>query len=70
MISWTIWAIIFALGAIYEFHTIVDKRRNDTLTETTRTVFRIHTKVGRLVFVVIWLGFSVWFLGHILQWWP
>lgn len=70
MLAWTIWMAIFAIGLIYEFHTIVTKRRGDTLTETTRTLFRVHKKKGRAVFAVLWLGFTVWFLGHILQWWP
>lgn len=70
MISWLVWGAIFVAGLAYEAYTISTKRRGDTLTETTRTFFRVHKKLGRAIFAVAWLGFSVWFFGHILQWWP
>lgn len=70
MVSWFIWATVFLTGLAFEARTIIDKRKGDTLTEKTRALFFVHTKLGRVIFAVTWIGFSTWFLGHILQWWP
>lgn len=65
-----IWAAIIAAGAVYETHALRNGRDGDTLSEVTRTVFRVRTtKAGRWAFGIAWLGFSGWFLGHTLDWW-
>lgn len=68
--AWIVWGFVFLFGLIFELHTILTAERGDTLTENTRRLFFVHTKPGRAIFVVVWLGFSTWFLGHILDWWP
>ncbi|MEV7512062.1 hypothetical protein AB0O57_29310 [Streptomyces sp. NPDC091201] len=61
---WTCWTVIFAIA---ETIALVNRRENDTLSETTRRLFRTRTsKVGRAAFAVGWGGFSVWFAIHIL----
>lgn len=65
-----IWAGIILAGASFEAYTLRNAREGDTLSEVTRSVFRTRTsRAGRAVFLVAWLGFSGWYLGHILDWW-
>ncbi len=61
---WIVWTAIFAVA---ETIALANRRENDTLSETTRRLFRTRTsKVGRAVFAIGWSGFSVWYLLHIL----
>ncbi|MFB8026004.1 MULTISPECIES: hypothetical protein [unclassified Streptomyces] len=63
-IVWTLWVLFFS---VYEAATLANRKKGDTLSENTRRLFRIHTsKAGRAIFTVGWLGFSGWFLLHIL----
>jgi len=67
-LAWVAWGAAFA---VTETLALVNKRSNDTLSENTRLLFRTSsTRAGRIAFGVGWVGFSAWFLGHILQWWP
>lgn len=62
-----IWVAIIAVGVITEVVALVTKAQGDTLSERTRDWFRIRTsRVGRTIFTVAWIVFSLWFLGHIL----
>ncbi|MGW3626274.1 hypothetical protein [Streptomyces sp. NPDC000880] len=61
---WTVWTVAFAVA---ETIALVNRREGDTLSETTRRVFRTRTsKAGRAVFAAGWIGFSGWFAIHIL----
>lgn len=60
-----VWAGLIGLGLAYEAWTIRNVGRGDTLSETVRRVFRVHTTPGRLVFLAAWLGFAGWFAAHI-----
>lgn len=61
---WTLWTVAFAVA---ETIALVNRRENDTLSETTRRLFRTRTsKAGRAAFAVCWAGFSTWFAIHIL----
>lgn len=65
-----VWLSLFLAGAAYETYTLINKRSSDTLSETTRSVFRVRkSKTGRAVFLVGWLGFATWYTGHIMEWW-
>lgn len=64
-----IWAALILAGAAYEVHTLRNRRNLDTLSETTRRWFQVRTPVGRAVFALGWVGFSVWFLLHVLEPW-
>jgi len=55
-----VWGGLFAVGAAYEAYTLRNKADGDTLSERTRSWFRVHTKPGRAVF-------TVWYLLHILN---
>lgn len=65
-----VWAAFTAVGVGYEAYTLFNRREEDTLSATTRAVFRTRTSsTGRKVFLVVWVGFSAWFTGHVLDWW-
>jgi len=65
-----IWGGLTVAGVMYEGYTLFNKRKEDTLSATTRAVFQTRrSKTGRVVFGVAWTGFSAWYLGHILDWW-
>lgn len=65
-IAWLAWGAAFG---ITEGLALANKRDDDTLSEETRKVFHTRTHAGRVAFGVSWVGFSAWFLGHILEWW-
>lgn len=66
-----IWGGLLLAGAAYEAWALVNKRTGDTLSETTRSVFRVKTsKAGRWAFGILWASFALWFWGHILYGWP
>jgi hypothetical protein len=64
-----VWGGLIAVGVAFEAYTLRNKRGGDTLSETTRRAFRVHTKTGKIVFATAWGGFAVWYLGHILYGW-
>lgn len=65
-----IWAALILAGAAFETYALRDRKEGNTLSEVTRAVFRVRTsRAGRAAFLATWLGFSGWFLGHILDWW-
>lgn len=65
-----VWGGIILTGAAVEAYALINKRGGDTLSETTRRAFRVHTRAGALTFGALWVSFSTWFLGHILFGWP
>lgn len=65
-----VWGGIIAAGGVYEAAALVNKRPGDTLSETTRKAFRVHSVGGKILFGALWISFSSWFLGHILWGWP
>ncbi|MFD7763578.1 hypothetical protein [Streptomyces microflavus] len=65
--SWLIWTLWIVFFAVYEGTTLANKKKGDTLSENFRKLFRTkHSKAGRAVFTVGWVGFAAWFLLHIL----
>lgn len=63
-----VWYGILAAGAAYEAHALHGKLDDDTLSAFTRRSFRTRThRVGRAAFAVSWVGFSTWYLIHILR---
>lgn len=62
-----VWASLILAGAAYEVYTLRSKRDSDTLSETTRRWFQVRTRLGRTVFAASWVGFSVWFLFHVIN---
>lgn len=66
-LAWVAWGAAFA---VTEVMALANKRRDDTLSENTRILFRVSSsRAGRVAFGAAWVGFSAWFLGHILEWW-
>lgn len=65
-----IWSGLTVAVLGFEGYTLFNRKQGDTLSETTRAVFRTRSsKTGRRIFAVVWTGFSAWYLGHILDWW-
>lgn len=65
-----IWAGLILAGAAFEAYALKNSKPSDTLSETTRSLFRVKTsRAGRIAFLVAWLGFSGWYTGHVLDWW-
>jgi hypothetical protein len=62
-----VWAGLIAAGTAYETYTLHAKQQNATLSETTRRTFHTRTRVGRYVFTAAWVGFSAWWIRHILE---
>ncbi|MGW0736959.1 hypothetical protein [Streptomyces sp. NPDC002851] len=61
-----IWVVLLAAGAAYELYALWNKTPGDTLSERVRAWFRVHTRPGRALFALAWVGFATWFLVHIL----
>jgi hypothetical protein len=61
-----VWGGLILAGAGFEVYALRNARQGDTLSESTRRWFRVHTKAGAIVFAVAWTGFGVWYLAHIL----
>lgn len=62
-----LWAAIFAAGVTYEAYALADRRDGDTLSETTRRLFRVrNSKAGRWIFGILWSAFALWYWAHIL----
>ena len=66
-IAWLAWLAAFG---VVEGIAILKKRWSGTLTEQTRKLFHTDSRKGRLAFAVTWSMFGLWFLGHVLHWWP
>lgn len=65
-----IWGSLLLAGASFEAYALRNGRDGDTLSETTRRVFRVRTRAGKVAFGTTWGAFSAWYLGHILWGWP
>lgn len=61
-----VWGGLLLAGAAFEAYALRNGRDGDTLSETTRRLFRVHTRPGKVVFAAAWLGFAAWYLLHIL----
>lgn len=64
-----VWAAIFLAGAAYELYTGVNDTEGDMLSQRVRQWFRVQKSPGRATFLVAWVAFSMWFLGHIAFGW-
>ncbi|GAA1428414.1 hypothetical protein GCM10009601_41570 [Streptomyces thermospinosisporus] len=56
-----------ARGALQALIADADAEHGNTLSERVRVWFRVHTRPGRAVFAIAWVGFATWFLVHILN---
>jgi hypothetical protein len=61
-----VWGGLLLAGLVYEIIALFNTRAGDTLSERVREWFRVHSRPGRAVFALTWMGFAVWFLAHIL----
>lgn len=60
------WGVLIFTGLVYETAALRSKRHRDTLSQTTRRWFMTDTVAGQWVFGAAWIGFSGWYLWHIL----
>lgn len=61
------WAGLAAAGVAYELHALQDEAPGDTLSETTRILFRTDTTWGRRIFTGAWVLLSALFVPHICK---
>lgn len=64
------WAALTAAFVAAEATAIYNKDWKGTFTETVRRLFHVRTRAGKLTFSLVWVPFSIWFFGHILELWP
>lgn len=62
-----VWGGLLLAGAAFEAYALRNGRQGDTLSEKTRSWFRVKTKTGKVAFVVVWVGFAAWYLVHIVS---
>lgn len=62
-----VWGGLLLVGAAVEVWALHTARSGDTLSESTRRLFRVNTRTGRWVFAAAWCGFATWFLLHVLD---
>jgi len=66
--SWT-WVALTVTFAATEGTAIANRRWDGTFTDNVRKLFFTRTKLGKNIFGIVWIAFSVWFFGHILELW-
>jgi hypothetical protein len=62
-----VWGGLLVAGAAFEAYALANGRDGDTLSERTRSWFRVRTRPGAIVFGIGWCAFATWFLCHILN---
>ncbi len=68
------WGGLLTAGLAFEAWALAHDKRGDTLSEFTRKWFRTGypedekrgSRVGRLAFATVWVGFAGWYTWHIL----
>lgn len=61
------WVAILAAAGALEVYGVLRKGPDDTLTETTRWLWRTDTPVGKWAFRLSWIAFAAWFGPHIVK---
>jgi hypothetical protein len=61
-----VWGGLIVAGAAFETWALRTARQEQTFSASTRRWFRVHTKAGAVVFAVGWVGFSAWWIDHII----
>ncbi|HEY1177475.1 MAG TPA: hypothetical protein VGF17_15060 [Phytomonospora sp.] len=61
-----VWGGLLAAGVAYETYGLFGDVEGDTLSEVTRALFRTSHPVGKAVFLAGYVGFSSWFVPHIV----
>jgi hypothetical protein len=64
-----VWGGLLVAGAAFEAYALTAGRQRDTLSETTRRLFKVRTPLGRAAFALSWAGFAIWYLLHVLELW-
>lgn len=60
------WGALLGAGLIYEMYGLHGGVDGDTLSEVIRATVRADTVPGKVVFVALWAGLSVWIIPHIV----
>ena len=61
-----VWGGLILAGTAFEVYALRNGRDGDTLSETTRRLFQVRSKAGKIIFTGAWLAFTVWYLFHII----
>lgn len=73
---WPLWLAVVAVGfVVAEAIALMNRGDGGTLSEKTRQWLGIRPGAGGrrgawAAFVAVLALFTVWFSGHLLQWWP
>lgn len=61
-----VWGGLLAAGLAYETYGLLGGVEGDTLSEVTRATFHTEHPLGKAAFLGLYLGFSAWFVPHIV----
>lgn len=61
--GWTVWVVV---GTGMEMYALRKGHREHTLSHVTRSLCRTETRLGRMAFVGGWVGFSLWWVRHVV----
>lgn len=61
------WIAILAVAGGLELYGVLNDKKDDTLSETTRWLWRIDTPIGKWGFRIFWVAFAAWFGPHIVK---
>lgn len=65
---WLVWVVLLVMGVIFEVRALIDKRANDTLSES---IWELRTRmIGRVVFIPAWVWLTWHFLLEPAAWGP
>lgn len=62
-----VWGALAGAGIAYEAWALRDPREGYTLSEVTRALFRVEHPAGKAAFLAGYVGFSAWFVPHIVR---
>lgn len=58
---------VAGIGSLVILDVVLDRRHDgSTLSEVTRTIYRVDRPAGRCAFVASWAALTGWFVPHIL----
>lgn len=61
------WIATLAWAGGLEVYGVLSKDKDDTLSETTRWIWRTDTPAGKWAFRIFWVAFAAWFGPHIAK---
>lgn len=63
--AFKLWAGVALISTLLELVALKHHNHRHTLSHATRSVFRTHTRPGRLTFAFAWSILYIWLLDHV-----